>query len=99
MNEITITLVSIICGVVLGLFFYGGLWFTIKKGLLRKGRLPLFFLSFMIRMLIVITGFYMLALYDWRALIFSLGGFIFSRILFNRMVLKNPAVQSTQNQI
>ena len=82
----TLTLVSVlvmpmVAGVLLGTIFFGGLWWTIRKGLTSEQPAALFFFSLLVRTGIALAGFYFVARGDWRRVLSCLVGFILARIL------------------
>lgn len=77
-------ILSLIVGMVLGLFFFGGLWWTIRKAVSATNPALWFFGSLMLRMAIVLSGFYLVMAGDWRRLSIALVGFILARILVTR---------------
>jgi len=81
MSEILYLILAFIEGIVLGLFFFGGLWFTIKKAVLAKTPAIWFFSSFFLRVGVVMIGFYYIIHGGWEHIISSLIGFIVARIL------------------
>jgi F1F0 ATPase subunit 2 len=66
-------------GVVLGLVYFLGLWLTVKK--VPGVRRPYLFLSgsFLIRMALVLAGFYVLLTYNWTYLILAMVTFLITR--------------------
>ncbi len=88
MNELIILVLSGLAGLILGGFFFGGLWWTVRKGL-ASPRPALWFLgSLLFRTVIVLVGFYFISLGDWKSLIAGLLGFIAARFLVMRLVLR-----------
>jgi len=81
MNEIVgIVLVGII-GLLLGGFFFGGLWWTVRRGV-KSSRPALFFMaSLIIRILVVLGGFYLVCRDDWRRFVACLAGFIIAKFI------------------
>ncbi len=82
----TLALVSalvlpLLAGVLLGMFFFGGLWWTIRTGVSSKQPAALFFFSLLLRTGIALAGFYFVARGDWRRVLACLLGFILARIL------------------
>jgi F1F0 ATPase subunit 2 len=82
----TLALVSalvlpLLAGVLLGMFFFGGLWWTIRRGVSSKQPAALFFFSLLLRTGIALAGFYFVARGDWRRVLSCLVGFILARIL------------------
>lgn len=82
MNEMIQLLTGFAGGILLGLFFYWGLKFTMKKGLKSKNPALWFVLSFLIRTGIVVASFYFLAGGNWKTLLAMLAGFTISRFAF-----------------
>ena len=69
MNE-TLTLVSaLVTGVLLGGMFFGGLWWTVRKGVSSKQPALWFFGSLLLRMSIVLAGFYFVSGGHWERLL------------------------------
>ena len=59
MNEPLGLASALVAGVLLGAFFFGGLWWTVRKGL-SSNRAALWFLgSLLLRMSVTLTGFYL----------------------------------------
>lgn len=81
MSEISNLVLSFIVGLLLGVLFFGGLWFTVKK--LTTSTIPalLVLSSFVFRISIVLIGFYFIGLSDWKKLIVCLIGFIVARFV------------------
>ena len=68
-------------GVVLGLFFFGGLWWTVRQGASAR-RPALWFLgSLVLRMGVALLGFYLVAGGQLARLGFCLLGFLVARAL------------------
>ena len=85
MNEVINLLPALFTGIVLGALFFGGLWFTVRYGL-RSNKSPLIFLgSLIIRMAIVLFGFYYVGANNWQKMLVCLGGFLIARIVINRI--------------
>ena len=85
MNEILALILalilSLLAGVLLGTIFFGGLWWTIRRGISSKQPAALFFFSLLLRTTITLTGFYVVARGDWRRVLTCLVGFFLARIL------------------
>jgi F1F0 ATPase subunit 2 len=68
-------------GLLLGASFFGGLWWTVRRGVSAK-RPALWFLgSVVLRMSIVLVGFYLVSSGDWKRLLACLLGFVTARVL------------------
>ena len=79
-------LTALLAGIVLGLFFFGGLWWTVRRGIASKQPAVLFLGSLLLRTLLVVLGFYFVARSDWRNLVASLAGFLLARIVMTRTI-------------
>jgi F1F0 ATPase subunit 2 len=81
MNETVYMVLAWIAGLVLGTFFFGGLWFTVKKAVSAKIPALWIFGSFFIRIGITLVGFYFISSGNWKKLLVCLAGFIMARFL------------------
>jgi F1F0 ATPase subunit 2 len=79
-SELSSIILALLAGLLLGMVFYGGLWWTIRKGI--SSSLPgLWFSgSLLLRSGIVVTGFYFVLRSGWPALLACLAGFVAARI-------------------
>ncbi len=68
-----------VAGVLLGAVFFGGLWWTVRKGLSSKHPALWFLGSLLLRTSITVTGFYFVASGHWERLLVCLLGFIMAR--------------------
>ncbi len=93
MNELLPLMPTFLTGVLLGGFFFGGLWWTVQKGLASANPALWFMGSFLIRTAITVTGFYLVAAGSWQKLLSCLLGFIILRFIitrFTRLPITNP---------
>ncbi len=81
MNEILYMILAFIAGLALGLLFFGGLWFTVKKTVTAKIPAIWFLGSFFLRVSIVLLGFYFVSSGSWQRLLISLIGFVVARFI------------------
>jgi F1F0 ATPase subunit 2 len=81
----TLTL-ALLAGMVLGVFFFAGLWWTVRKGLVAANPALWFLGSFLLRTAVTLTGFYMVGANDWRRLLAVLVGFVLARALLTRQL-------------
>jgi len=79
MNEIVYMILAFIVGLFLGIIFFGGLWFTVKKLVTSKIPALLFLGSFILRVGITLTGFYYISSGSWQRLLICVAGFITAR--------------------
>jgi F1F0 ATPase subunit 2 len=81
MNETLTLVLALVAGVLLGALFFGGLWWTVQKGLSSK-RSALWFLgSLLLRMSIALAGFYFVSGGHWKRLLMCLLGFVIARLV------------------
>jgi F1F0 ATPase subunit 2 len=72
-------LLSFLAGILLGVFFFGGLWWTVQK-ITGSGRPYLISVaSFIVRTIVVLVGFYYLLQAGWQFLFAALFGFLIAR--------------------
>ena len=95
MNEPLILAGSVLAGVLLGAFFFGGLWWTIRSSSPSQWSGMLFSASLLLRMAIAVTGFYLVSHGEWRKLAACLAGFLLARIAVTRLI-RIPAANSTR---
>ena len=89
---------AMLCGALLGGFFYGGLWWTVRD--LTRSRHPALtgFTSMLLRMGVALGGFYVVGRSDWVRLMSCLLGFLLARVAvtwFTRRWASAPAGQPT----
>jgi F1F0 ATPase subunit 2 len=85
MNNFIIPAVALVAGLVLGTIFFGGLWWTVRKGVSSKHPALWFLSSMLVRMSIVLLGFYFVGRDDWQRLVACLVGFIIARFIVMRL--------------
>lgn len=85
MSEILILILVWIAGFVLGGIFFGGLGWTTYKGTLSKKPALWFGVSFILRMGVVLVGFYFVSSGHLVRFLFCLLGFIVARIFIIRL--------------
>jgi len=93
-NEALILTGSLLAGVLLGAFFFGGLWWTIRSGSPSQWSGLLFSASLLLRMAVAVTGFYLVSHGEWRKLVACLAGFLLARIAVTRLI-RLPAAKRT----
>jgi F1F0 ATPase subunit 2 len=75
-----------VAGLSLGGIFFGGLWWTIRNGMTAKQPGLWFLSSLIVRMAIVMAGFYFAGGGQWQRLLSCLIGFIAARSIVVRLV-------------
>jgi F1F0 ATPase subunit 2 len=85
MNETLIVVLAGVAGWVLGAIFFGGLWWTVRRGLSSKRPAFWFLGSLLVRMSIALPGFYFVGRGHWERLVACLLGFVVARLVVTWM--------------
>jgi F1F0 ATPase subunit 2 len=81
MNETLSLFFAGVAGLLLGAIFFGGLWWTVRKGLSSRQPVLWFLGSMLLRIGIALAGFYFVGRGDWKRLLACLIGFVFARFV------------------
>jgi F1F0 ATPase subunit 2 len=84
MSETLMLLVASVTGLVLGAIFFGGLWWTVRKGVSSPQPALWFLGSTLLRMCLVLVGFYLIGREHWDRMLVCLIGFVIARFLVLR---------------
>jgi len=95
MNEPLGLASALVAGVLLGAFFFGGLWWTVQRGLSSKRPAIWFFGSLLLRTSTAVAGFYFASGGHWERLLICLFGFFIARRVVIRLT-KLPEEESNQ---
>jgi F1F0 ATPase subunit 2 len=95
MNEASALILAWAAGTVLGAIFFGGLWWTVRRGVSSKQPVFWFCGSLLLRMSIVLPGFYWIGRAHWERLLMSLVGFIMARLVVTW--LTRPSTQEVRH--
>jgi F1F0 ATPase subunit 2 len=85
MNETLTMVLALVTGVLLGAMFFGGLWWTVRKGVSSKQPAFWFFGSLLLRTSIALAGFYFIARGHWERMLVCLLGFVMARLIVMRL--------------
>ena len=85
MNEGLMLALVLVAGLLLGVIFFGGLWWTVRKGVSSKRPALLFLGSILLRTGVVIAGFYVVSDGHWQRLLACLFGFAIARFVVTRL--------------
>ena len=81
MNDMLPLVLAGVAGLLLGSLFFGGLWWTVRRGS-SSPRPQLWFLgSMLLRTSIVLAGFYFVGRGHWQRLLLCLAGFVIGRLV------------------
>jgi F1F0 ATPase subunit 2 len=94
MNEFVSLTVALAAGVLLGAIFFGGLWWTVRKGVSSQRPALWFFGSLLSRMSITLAGFYLVARENWERWLLCLIGFVLTRRIA-RWLTRSPGRNQT----
>jgi F1F0 ATPase subunit 2 len=98
MNEALHVALAVVAGAILGAMFYGGLWWTVRRGLLSRQPAIWFLTSQIARTAAALLGFYAVFRGDWRRLVACLAGFTLARILVTRLTRMHSEMTSRQSK-
>ena len=82
---------AMVTGILLGVMFFGGLWWTVRKGFSSKQPALWFLGSLLLRISIALAGFYFVSGGHWERLLVCLLGFVLARLIVTR--LTGPPVE------
>ena len=85
MNEMLTLMLAWIAGGALGAFFFGGLWWTVRKAVSSQRQALWFFGSLLLRLGIALAGFYFVSGRHWERLLACLLGFVMARLVVTRL--------------
>ncbi|MGB7756169.1 MAG: ATP synthase subunit I [Salinisphaera sp.] len=81
---------ALLAGGALGTFFFGGLWWTVRRCL--ESPQPVLWLgpSLLLRIGVTVAGFYVVGQGDWRQLLACLIGFVIARFIVTAWLPARP---------
>ncbi|MDH3503676.1 MAG: ATP synthase subunit I [Nitrospirota bacterium] len=85
MNEIFMMVPALVAGMLLGAMFFGGLWWTVQKGVSSTRPAIWFFGSLLLRTSMTLAGFYVFSGGQWEKLLMCLLGFTIARVIVTRL--------------
>lgn len=92
MHDIGSMLQAATAGAALGGMFFVGLWWTVRLVMIANNPVPWFFASLLLRMSVVLAGFYFVGGGHWDRLVACFVGFAAARVLVT--VLPSLAVRN-----
>jgi F1F0 ATPase subunit 2 len=85
MTETLSLALALAAGLVLGAMFFGGLWWTVLRGVSSSNPALWFICRLLLRSSIALTGFYLVGNEHWERLLVCLLGFIVARFIVTRL--------------
>jgi F1F0 ATPase subunit 2 len=96
MNEKLLTIFAAPAGLVTGCLFFGGLYFTVKRGLTASNPVFWFLPSFIIRIGLTLAGFWFFSSGSWERLMLCFAGFMTARFFITKF-LTYPKEETHEN--
>ena len=94
MNDTLMLVFAWLAGGALGAIFFGGLWWTVRRGV-SSSRPALWFLgSALLRMSIALAGFYLVGRGHWERLLVCLLGFVMARLVVTWLTRPSGEIQN-----
>jgi F1F0 ATPase subunit 2 len=87
-----------VAGLVLGLFYFGGLWLTVRRIRCSTSPALLMLGSFVVRLLVTLCGFYLVMDGRWELLLACLSGFLVTRFVLTRIAKTGEAAARVSNE-
>lgn len=70
-----------LAGLALGGFFFGGLWWSVQRGMRSRAPALWFMGSMLVRTVLVLAGFYGIGAHHWGRMVLCLAGFVLARLV------------------
>lgn len=101
MNETQLLqlLLAACAGSLIGMIFFGGLWWTVHKRMMSRHAAFWFLGSLILRVGIALAGFYFIGRNDWKMMLACLFGFVVARFVVIRLTgsrFQYPASSTTE---
>jgi F1F0 ATPase subunit 2 len=91
MNDILALALALCAGALLGAFFFGGLWWTVQKGVASDRPALWFLCSLLLRTGLILAAFYFVSQGHWLRLALCLLGFLIARVIIVKRLTRTPA--------
>lgn len=91
MNDTLMLALAGLAGGALGAIFFGGLWWTVRRGMASTQPALWFFGSLLLRTGVTLGGFYLVGRGQWERLLMCLLGFVAARVIVTW--LSRPGVE------
>ena len=98
MSDLLLLALAAIGGLALGLFFFGGLWWTVRRGVISRHPALLFTGSLILRLGVTVGGLWLLSGGDWQRLAAGLVGLLIARWLVTRWTRPRPVAEGAKEE-
>jgi F1F0 ATPase subunit 2 len=95
MSDILALVMALLAGALLGVLFFGGLWWTVQKGVVSESPALWFLGSLLVRTGIVLAGIYLVAQGHWSRVVVCLLGFLAARLMVVKRLTRAPEHEPT----
>ncbi len=96
MNDILALALALFAGALLSVFFFGGLWWTVQKGVVSERPELWFLASLLLRTSLILAGFYFVSQGHWSRLVACLLGFVIARVIVVNRLTRALAAKETE---
>jgi F1F0 ATPase subunit 2 len=96
MTDIPALALALVAGAALGALFFGGLWWTVEKGVKSEVPAVVFLGSLLLRTGAILAGFYFVAQGHWSRLVSCLIGFLIARVIVVHRLTRTPTEDPTR---
>jgi len=87
MDLLIIYAAAFLVGFLLGVFFFGGLWWTVRASIFTRWPSCWFLVGLFLRCSIALVVFYFIGQGGWQKLVTCIVGFVLARFVVERMTL------------
>ena len=98
MNEFLFLAPALAAGVLLGVFFFGGLWWTVIRGVSSQHPALWFFTSMLLRTSVTLAGFYFVGGEHWERWLLCLLGFVLARAVVEWLTRRQVELNNSRAQ-
>ncbi len=91
MSDLVVLALASVGGAALGMMFYGGLCWTIRRGIESRSPALWFSGSLLLRTTLAVIGFYAISGGDWKRLLACLPGFLLARVVVTWLGYRSAA--------
>lgn len=88
---------ALAAGISLGLVYFGGLWWTVKRMATSRRPHVLFLLSFFVRLVIAVPVLILVLQFHWSLAVVAVAGMIITRSVLTAKIGRIPEITRPQN--